>query len=80
MPQFDIYSFSSQVFWLLITFGFFYFFILRFYLARYAESLKIRSKIKNFSEEKLRSLENKSKLKSLSLYDFAVKKMLESFK
>jgi hypothetical protein len=45
MPQFDFYSFSSQVFWSLFGFLGFYFLILRFYLVNFSEVLKIRSKL-----------------------------------
>jgi len=45
MPQFDFYSFSSQVFWSLFGFLSLYFLILRFYLVNFSEVLKIRSKL-----------------------------------
>jgi lipid-A-disaccharide synthase-like uncharacterized protein len=45
MPQFDLYSFSSQVFWTLLGFSFFYFFTLKFYLVQLAEVLKMRQKL-----------------------------------
>jgi F-type H+-transporting ATPase subunit b len=38
MPQFDVSSFSSQLFWLIIVFGFLYFLISRF-IAPKAESI-----------------------------------------
>jgi hypothetical protein len=45
MPQFDFYSFSSQVFWSLFGFLTFYFFILRSYLVHFSTVLKMRSKL-----------------------------------
>ena len=47
MPQFDFYSFPSQVFWTLLTMFFFYFFILKFYLVPFSEIFKIRQKLYN---------------------------------
>lgn len=45
MPQFDFYSFSSQVVWSQLGIIFFYFFILKFYLAPIIEILKFRQKL-----------------------------------
>ena len=45
MPQFDLYSYSCQVFWALIGFYTFYFFILNFYLVHFSEVLKMRQKL-----------------------------------
>jgi len=45
MPQFDFYSFSVQIFWILVGFSLFYFFILRFYLVPVSEVLKWRKKL-----------------------------------
>ena len=45
MPQFDAYTFSSQVFWTLTGFYFFYFFCLHFYLTKLAALFKIRQKL-----------------------------------
>lgn len=45
MPQFDFYSFSVQIFWILFGFSFFYFVILRFYLVPVSEVLKWRKKL-----------------------------------
>jgi hypothetical protein len=52
MPQFDFFSFSTQVFWTLVGFFSFYFFILKFYLVKIAQTLKLRRilKKKNFSK------------------------------
>lgn len=46
MPQFDFFSFSTQVFWILIGFFSFYFFILKYYLVRVAQTLKLRRVLK----------------------------------
>ena len=45
MPQFDFYSFSSQNFWVLLSFFTLYFFILYFYIANFSEMIKIRQKL-----------------------------------
>jgi len=47
MPQFDAFSFSGQVFCILLGFSFFYFFILRIYLINFAEMFKFRQKLLN---------------------------------
>jgi len=65
MPQFDFFSFSTQVFWILIGFFSFYFFILKFYLVKIAETLKLR-----------RILKKKNFLKNIS-YDFIIFSILK---
>jgi ATP/ADP translocase len=45
MPQFDLYSFSVQVFTVLVSFFFLYFFILRTVLSPFSEAFKLRKKI-----------------------------------
>ena len=45
MPQFDFYSFSSQVIWCGLGFSLFYSFILRYYLVYFSEIYKMRNKI-----------------------------------
>jgi len=45
MPQFDAYSFSSQVFWTLTGFYFFYFFGLLFYLTKLSPLFTMRQKL-----------------------------------
>jgi len=42
MPQFDILSFQSQIFWLFISFFFFYLFILKNFLPGFSAIRKIR--------------------------------------
>jgi len=62
MPQFDFFAFSTQVFWILIGFFSFYFFILKFFLVKIAESIKLRNilikraRLKNISYEYMISL------------------------
>ena len=45
MPQFDVYSFMSQLFWVFVFFFFFYVIILRWVLPAIAITLKTRKKI-----------------------------------
>ena len=45
MPQFDFYSFPGQVFWTLLGFLFFYFFILKYYIVKFSEVIKMRQKL-----------------------------------
>lgn len=47
MPQFDFYSFSTQIFYVLLGFTFFHFFILNFVVISYAQVLKLRQKLFN---------------------------------
>jgi hypothetical protein len=47
MPQFDFYSFSTQVFYVLLGFLFFHFFILNFIALSYSQVLKLRHKLFN---------------------------------
>ncbi len=51
MPQFDFYSFASQVFWIILGFFLFYFFILKYYLVYFTEIYKMRNKL--FQVQKL---------------------------
>lgn len=67
MPQFDFYSFSTQVFYVLIGFTFFHFFILNFIVISYSQVLKLRQKLFNTYLDK--SLKEKN-LKSI--YDSAI--------
>lgn len=45
MPQFDLYSFSVQVFTILVSFFFVYFFLLRSVLSPLSETFKFRKKV-----------------------------------
>jgi F0F1-type ATP synthase membrane subunit b/b' len=57
MPQFDSYSYSGQVFWVLAGFYLFYFFVLNFYLVQFSEVFKMRQKLIAFySQEKKEAL------------------------
>ena len=58
MPQFDVSSFSSQLFWLVIVFGFLYFLISKF-IAPKAES--ILTQRNSFLEENINYAEEYSK-------------------
>jgi F0F1-type ATP synthase membrane subunit b/b' len=64
MPQFDFYSFSTQVFWSLAIFFIFYFMVTQIYLPRIAEVLKLREKRKQLKE----SSENITLFSLLLLY------------
>jgi len=47
MPQFDFYSFSTQVFYVLLGFVVFHFLILNYVVVSYAQVLKLRQKLAN---------------------------------
>jgi hypothetical protein len=47
MPQFDFYSFSTQIFYVLLAFIIFHFLILNFVVVSYAQVLKLRQKLFN---------------------------------
>ena len=72
MPQFDFFSFSGQVFWTLSSFCLFYFIVLRFYLTRLSETLKMRQKLLSFSTK-----ENKVKDVVVNIYDSFLSIMLK---
>jgi hypothetical protein len=71
MAQFDIFSFSTQIFWFLIFLVIFYFFTLTI-LSKCAEVIKIREKL-FYNNNKL---VNKSKK---NLYDLYLKEFFKSF-
>jgi hypothetical protein len=53
MPQFDSYSYSSQVFLILLGFYLLYFFVLNYYLVCFSEVFKMRQKLLfSFLQEK----------------------------
>lgn len=52
MPQFDFFSFSTQVFWSLLIFYTFYFVFTQIYLPKISEVLKLREKRKALKENK----------------------------
>ncbi len=47
MPQLDIYIISTQIFWLLIKFNFFYFLVLKTYIVEVSKTFKFRNKLIN---------------------------------
>lgn len=47
MPQLDIYIISTQIFWLLIKFNFFYFLVLKTYIVEVSKTFKFRTKLIN---------------------------------
>ncbi len=49
MPQFDLYCFSTQVFWVVIIFGLFYIVLTHFFLVDMGSTLKLRAKRKNLT-------------------------------
>jgi F0F1-type ATP synthase membrane subunit b/b' len=57
MPQFDLFCFSTQVFWVFILFFAFYFLFTQLFLPELANTLKLRAKRKNLSL----SLQNNTK-------------------
>jgi len=52
MPQLDIYIISSQIFWLLLKFNFFYFFMLKTYILEVSKTFKFRNKLSNTFKSK----------------------------
>ena len=64
MPQFDFDSFSTQVFWSLSGFFYFYFLVLRYYLSLIGEALKFRSKLVDSY-----SVKDKAQNTNLSMFD-----------
>ena len=61
MPQFDFYSFPSQVFWTLIGFFIFYFFILKNYIVKFSELFKMRQKLYILTKFKINSVDSYKK-------------------
>lgn len=59
MPQFDKITFFNQIFWLIFTFLFFYFILLRRFLPKISAVLKLRTKkyLKGNSYSELSGLE-----------------------
>lgn len=47
MPQFDFYSFSTQIFWVLAGFITMYFFLLRMYVVNFSRYNKYSEKLAN---------------------------------
>ena len=61
MPQFDFYSFPSQVFWTITGFLFFYFFILKYYIVKFSELFKMRQKLYNLTKFKINNIDSHKK-------------------
>ena len=74
MPQFDFYSFSTQIFWFLLSFYFFYFFFVYFYITSFTRVFKLRQKLILFY-----SLNNLNK-SSLSIFDKFFLKIIKNLK
>lgn len=51
MPQFDLYCFSTQVFWVVVIFFVFYVVFTQVFLADMGSTLKLRAKRKNLTLE-----------------------------
>ena len=68
MPQFDFYSFASQVLWSAAVFALFYSFILKYYLVYFSEIYKMRNKL--YQTQKLNNLDISSKEKIYSFLFF----------
>ncbi len=76
MPQFDFYSFSTQVFYVLLGFFFFHFFILNYIVVSYAQVLKLRQKLFNtYLSNKSNSITN-----SKPIYDVFISLIFKNFK
>ena len=67
MPQFDFFTFVTQGFWFINTFFVFYFIVLRTYIVKYSEVLKMREKI---------ILEKEQKRAKVNLYDHFISAIL----
>lgn len=63
MPQFDLYCFSTQVFWVVVIFFVFYVVFTQIFLADMGSTLKLRAKRKNLTLES-----NGKQLPPFSLY------------
>lgn len=76
MPQFDFYSFSTQVFYVLLGFTFFHFYILNFIVVSYSQVLKLRQKLFNAYLNENSKKNNSSN----SLYDSFISLIFNNFK
>ena len=63
MPQFDFYSFSTQIFFVLLGFAIFHFLVLKFIVVPYSKVLKLRKKL--FSTFLVNSTDSTNYSKSL---------------
>ena len=71
MPQFDFYSFSSQVFWSLSGFFVFYFLFLRTYVCSISEALKFRTKLLSLKQDSNEQKASKSTYDKMVLSVFS---------
>jgi hypothetical protein len=78
MPQFDVYSYPSQVISTLIGLCLFHLFILSFYLSPIAEVLKMRTKLLKMRQRLVaRSKKKKETGESVDLFSFFLRKILK---
>ncbi len=76
MPQFDFYSFSTQVFYVLLGFLVFHFLILNYVVVSYSQVLKLRQKLFNTYLFNKFSLKNSTK----TIYDSFIILCFKNFK
>ena len=76
MPQFDFYSFSTQVFYVLLGFTIFHFYVLNFIIISYSKVLKLRQKL--FNTFLIGSIETSKSFKST--YDSIIFLIFSTFK
>jgi len=72
MPQLDIFTFMSQIFWLICSLSLIFVFINYYFLPLVYSSLKVRL-IKNIDLYKNLDILRKDKNKLLNQYDFLIK-------
>jgi len=70
MPQFDFFSFSSQVFWVFLSFIFFYFLSLRLPFTNTNEVFKMRKKLVSFTNNLTKNFNKNIIYKTLFLNTF----------
>ena len=59
MPQFDITTYGSQIFWFIIAFALLYFFVSKIILPRISKIIQEREAVIHFDRASAQSLENK---------------------
>ena len=81
MPQFDVYSFMSQLFWVFLFFFIFYVIVLRWILPSIAVTLKVRKKIISSESNSEIKLSSRSvvRIKGEPLLVTSSSKCLQSF-
>jgi hypothetical protein len=70
MPQFDFFSFSSQVFWVFLSFIFFYFLSLKLPFVNTNEVFKMRKKLVFFTNNLTKNFNKNTIYKKLFLNTF----------